>query len=333
MGSLKTYYTGLISWDWSLYPSAPYKGKGWIINFEKSPVISRSGLVNYGNKTKKQKEVIINACNYSSAQNALEMINSVYMLISAEPSFAEVEFVIPKDKEELIKLFPYELSRPHRCTMGTSHFPLACMIAAKASFKRSHKYALAKFRFASKLHSIFRVDIDPSHATEHLGISPFIEIHIRFAYSIVAAYSAIEEIGLEIRASVNSPSMIDGKWNPKVKNDIEERLRRVGIDSNEKFPWDLRGKPTRIEKSKQLPSRGRCDWAGGPYVRDCELEMIDAIRIASFLRSKISSHKMNPLVTSLTSYDVENVRMLARRLLLGALGFWPPPWYERNKKR
>jgi hypothetical protein len=42
---------------------------------------------------------------------------------------------------------------------------------------------------------------------------------------------------------------------------------------------------------------------------------------------------MNPLVTSLTSYDVENVRMLARRLLLGALGFWPPPWYERNKKR
>ena len=68
-------------------------------------------------------------------------------------------------------------------------------------------------------------------------------------------------------------------------------------------------------------------------MRDCELEMIDAIRIASFLRSKISSHKMNPLVTSLTSYDVENVRMLARRLLLGALGFWPPPWYERNKKR
>ena len=71
----------------------------------------------------------------------------------------------------------------------------------------------------------------------------------------------------------------------------------------------------------------------GLSLDDIELEMIDAIRIASFLRSKISSHKMNPLVTSLTSYDVENVRMLARRLLLGALGFWPPPWYERNKKR
>jgi len=54
---LNTYYTRLISWDWSLYPPAPYNGKGWTINFEKTPAIDRSGSVSYGGKEMKQREV------------------------------------------------------------------------------------------------------------------------------------------------------------------------------------------------------------------------------------------------------------------------------------
>jgi hypothetical protein len=50
---------------------------------------------------------------------------------------------------------------------------------------------------------------------------------------------------------------------------------------------------------------------------------IDAIRLASFLRSKVFSHKMKELASSLNSYDIENVKHLARRLLLETLGFWP----------
>jgi hypothetical protein len=273
----------------------------------------------------KQREVVIQAHNYNSAQNAFTMINCAHALSHTE-LLSEIQSVIPKNKKEYENIFPDELSRHHTDTIETSHFPLACIIAAKASNKRSYKYALAKFRFASELHSVFRVDKDPSSATEHLGVSPFISNHVRYAYSIIASYSTIEEVGLEIRASATNPSLIDGKWNPKVKNDIEKRLKKAGIDPKETFPWDLRGKPTRIEKSKQLPSKGRCSWAKGPYVRDCELEIIDAINVASYLRSKISSHKINSLVTSLNSYDIENVRMLARRLLLGSLGFWPPPW-------
>jgi len=325
MGKLKTYYTRLISWDWSLYPSAPYKGKGWVVNFENTLAIRRSSHVTYRNRKMKQKEVVIKAHNYNSAQNAFALINCAYTLSHAE-LLSEIHFVIPKNKKEHKDIFSDEFGRHYPDTIETSHFPLACIIAAKASNKISYKYALTKFRFASELHSVFRVDKDPSCATEHLGITPFISNHVRYAYSIIASYSTIEEIGLEIRASATNPSLIDGKWNPKVKNDLEKRLNKAGIDPKETFPWDLRGKPTRIEKSKQLPSKGRCSWAKGPYVRDCELEIIDAINVASYLRSKISSHKMNPLVTSLNSYDIENVRMLARRLLLGHLGFWPIPW-------
>lgn len=307
-----------------MFPSAPYKGKGWIISYEKTKSCKK-GRTHYNGKILENKEVTIHAHNFSSALNALELINCADMLRSGEPLMWEIETVIPKNKEELKTIYPFE--PPHSATVHHSYIPLACMIASKASHRRSYKYALTKFGFATRLHSIFQVDIDPSHATDHLGISPYISNHVRFAYAIIAAYSVIEEIGLEIRASANNPSIINGKWNPKVKDDLERRLKKAGIKQQETWPWDLRGKPTLVEKSKQLPSRGKCEWAKGPYIRDCELEIVDAINTASYLRSKISSHKMNPLVSSLNSYDIENVRMLARRLLLGALGFWPAKKY------
>ncbi|MDD5712877.1 MAG: hypothetical protein PHY31_09015 [Smithellaceae bacterium] len=330
MKKLRTYYTGLISWDWFLYPPSPYKGKGWIVDFESTPKSRTSGPSSkYKGKRLWEREAVIKAHNYCGASNALEMINCAFVLCSGEPGIAYAESVVPKDKQEFENMFPDELSETQITSTRTSHFPLACMVAAKASHKQAYKYAIAKFRFATDLHSVFRVDIDPRMATEHLGVTPFTLSHVRYAYCIITAYSAIEEIGLEIRASSNNPSMINGGWNPKVKADIEKRLEEAGINLKEPCPWRMRGKPTRLERSRQLPSRGRCSWAKGPYVRDCNLDVIDAIIAASFLRSKISSHKMNPLVASLTSYDVENVRMLARRLLLERLGFWPPPW--RNK--
>ena len=311
-----------------MFSPAPYKGKGWIIDFKKTKSCKK-GRTQYKGKILENKEVTIHSHNFSSALNTLELINCAILLCSGEPSMFEIKTIIPKDKKELGEIYSKDaFGPPPSPKVYTSYFPLACMIAARASHRRSYKYALAKFGFASRLHSIFQVDIDPSYSTDHLGISPYIENHVRFANAIIAAYSVIEEIGLEVRASASNPSMIKGKWNPKVKDDLERRLKKAGIKQQETWPWDLRGKPTRVEKSKQLPSKGKCKWAKGPYIRDCELEIMDAINTASYLRSKISSHKMNPLVSSLTSYDIENVRGLARRLLLGVLGFWPLKKYR-----
>jgi hypothetical protein len=321
---LNKYYTGLIAWDSSLYPPPPYKGKGWIVDLEKTKKC-KTGSVTYDGKKMKNLEVTLYARNFENAQNVLEMINSSILLSTAQPLVCEIQTVIPKDKKEYAAIFSDHQLGPEMPTFfSSSGFPVACMIAAKASHRKSYKYALTKFGLASRLHSVWSVDIDPSSATEHLGVSPFVSDHVRYAYAIIASYATIEEIGLEIRASSTNPSTINGNWNPIVRNDVEERLRKAGVDPEETFPWDLRGKPTRIEKSRRLPSKGKCSWAKGPYVRDCELEMVDAINIASFLRSKISSHKMSKIASSVTSYDVENVRMLARRLLLGILGFWPP---------
>ena len=113
---LNTYYTRLISWDWSLYPSSPYKGKGWIIKFEKTPAIERCGSVSYGNKKMKQREVVIQAHNYNSAQNAFTMINCAYALSHTE-LLSEIQSVIPKNKKEYEDIFPDELSRHHTDTI------------------------------------------------------------------------------------------------------------------------------------------------------------------------------------------------------------------------
>ncbi|MGH9612079.1 MAG: hypothetical protein ACRD4P_03255, partial [Bryobacteraceae bacterium] len=58
-------------------------------------------------------------------------------------------------------------------------------------------------------------------------------------------------------------------------------------------------------------------------VRDALVELVDAIAHVSWLRSKISSHRMkHDLVQLVSVYDVANAQFLARRLLLESLGFW-----------
>ncbi len=319
MKNLKKYYTGLMVPDWEEYPRPPYKGRGWHIVYSE-PTESGSSEDKYVD----QKEITIVSSSFKHAQKVLGLLICSMWLTVGETLFAEVEMVTPADSAEAEQISRenifFDAQTSHY--LSTGDIPYACIVTAKSSHRRPYMYALTKFRLASFLHSELAIDMDPKYATEHLGVSPFISDHVRFSYSIILSYSVIEEIGLEIRATKSSPSIINGKWNPTVKQDLESRLREAKINLDDRVPWALRGRPTKIEMAKPLPSKGKCSWARGPYLRDCELEVIDAIRIASFLRSKISSHKFDPIVSSLSSYDVENIRHLARRLLLEKLGYW-----------
>jgi hypothetical protein len=58
-------------------------------------------------------------------------------------------------------------------------------------------------------------------------------------------------------------------------------------------------------------------------VRDGDMDLVDALDLSSFLRSKISAHRTDKrLLRVLSAYDVANVQFLARRLFLESLGFW-----------
>ena len=141
------------------------------------------------------------------------------------------------------------------------------------------------------------------------------------AHCIISAYSVIEELGLEVRASNQKPSVLNGKWNPIVLADLENRLKAAGIDLSDTFPWLLRVTRRKIEMKKSLPITKPASWAYG-RVRDHEVNITDAIAYASWLRSNVSSHTIKETTRRLTAYDVANVQHLARRLILESIGEW-----------
>ena len=65
----------------------------------------------------------------------------------------------------------------------------------------------------------------------------------------------------------------------------------------------------------------KAEWARW-NVRDGEMQIIDAINYASFMRSSIAAHKSDhKMIRVLSIYDVANVQFLARRLILERMDF------------
>lgn len=123
------------------------------------------------------------------------------------------------------------------------------------------------------------------------------------------------ELGLEVRASRQNPSTINGEWNPVVKADLEARLRDSGCDLSESFLMLVRGSKTVLERERPHRSPLRAPWAWYA-VRDCEVNLLDAIAHISWMRSHVAAHRLKPkFARALSVYDVSNAQGLAARLL------------------
>lgn len=157
---------------------------------------------------------------------------------------------------------------------------------------------------------------------------------MRFAYAIITAYSVIEELGLEVRASNGNPSKLpNGEWNPLVLESLEKRLMNANINLDNKFLWINRGEETEIEKkyplkdsklilerNNEIELENEADKEYFEFMKDCYVYLPDAINYLSTLRSKISSHAVGDRIMNLSVYDVANAQMLARTLLLESSG-------------
>lgn len=310
------FATGLITTDFRDYPAPPYRGKNWSISYRIDRHHHHHAV--FGNKIIRGREVIITASDKAVAQKAIGMIHAGLVLLWPDPLMANQFLTVQKVREQ--GSFATVGEKPI-FQLNAQDIPRACLVASTASFSRQWCYALHKFLLSTQIYSPDVRSLDPSEGVHH-RLSAFEEDHVRFAYSVVTAYSVIEELGLEVRATSETPARLpDGEWNPIVRNDLQSRLQRARIDFREKTLWHLRSTPTRIERKRKPKSKSKPRWARGA-VRDCEVEMIDAIADASWLRSRISSHRFSQYVTSLSVYDVANVQHLARRLLLETLGQW-----------
>jgi hypothetical protein len=268
----------------------------------------------------KERFLTIFAKSRACAQKALNLIISSIDLYDGQvPWLKGMDFIAYSDTEPKY-LDPEEKKRAVEMSASVGGISLACAIAAKASRKEKFVYGIAKYAFSISLFSIPGVDLEPS--ARHIPIFRLPDDHIKLSHAIISAYSAIEELGLEIRASSKKPSKIKDQWNPAVKSDLEQRLMKAKININENMLWMRRGTRTKIERKKSPPISTKAPWAGGLQIRDCDINLIEAISLAHWLRSHVASHKTKDLTKVISPYDVINVQHLARRLLLEILGFW-----------
>lgn len=329
---LKKYYSGYIDLDCkSDYSGQPYKGRFFSIYFD-TPREGKSDVTcrikdSEGNDVEVEcKEAIIQTSSIENAIKVVELISAALTLLNAGLYEADRASILPFSSEER-KLMAQEFMLEEEMIGNQIHaIPqvlLACKIACKASFRRAYYNALLKYQLGNYLCSIAPIELDPSHSF-YYKLSPFHSDYVKFAYAIILFYSVIEELGLEIRATNKNPSFINKKWNLSIRKDLEERLKKGGINTKELFSWNLRSTPTKIErelrKKRKLKPVKKSSWARSS-VRDSEIELVDAILLVSNLRSSISSHKFSKFVESLSIYDVSNANYLSRRLLRERLGF------------
>ena len=299
-------------------PVPPFRGAGWRATLEIQDKCPGGTWV--GDKECPNREVVIYARSWLTAQRALNLIGCAIVVMEGGPLLWNPKSFIAHNRSEPAWLTGKRREGVEGQHVETAGIPVACSMAAKASRRRSWTYSLTKVSFSVSLFGVDVVDLEP-HRSPHFPISPFPSDHIRFAHAIVCAYSVLEDLGLELRASQQNPSTINGQWNPKVLSDLQSRLVDGGVDLCEKVIWTLRGPPTRIQKARPIKSIGRSLWSAGK-VRDCEVAVVDAIAYASWLRSYVASHAVKDLTKVLSPYDVVNVQHLARRLLLQCLGYW-----------
>lgn len=318
----RLFLTGLLVMDRPEdYPAPPWNGAGWNARLR----AHRRGytvqmVATAGNRNQRAKEVAIVARDPVTAQQALNSIWAALHLLNG-PEFSECSRILPARPIASDEIDPDDLTLLKKQEMSTTGIGLACFLAARASHDVALGYALELFQFSQRIHSTHIMDMEPHHSPI-VPPSPHKEDHIRLAYAIISAYAAIETLELELRASEKNPSRLaNGDWNPSVRADLETRLLKSHVDMTEPALWELRGQ-SGLEHARPLTGvTGKAPWADGE-VRDTQIELVDAIARASWLRSKVSSHKMPPLAAELTIYDVSNVQYVARRLLLSVLGHW-----------
>lgn len=321
MNTMQKYYTNLIILNYGQEDGYYCKGRGWQIHFEANATCHM--LVD----GKPAKEIIIYSSSKERAQYVANLLLAAHCLYTGELLTDDERTVFPNRAETIDEIAEQEIAGGHDC-IGVSNLPVSCLIAAKASQKHAYQYAIFKYLLSLRTIPLGVRALDPQGDwVPGKAISVLPKEHVFNANAITLGYSVLEELSFDIRASRKEPSMIDGKWNPKVKIELEERLVAAGIDLSEHLLWHLRDTPTKIERERKPAGIKKTEWARYK-VRDVYLNVIDAIAYASWLRSKVSAHRLSRLAKSLTIYDVANIQHLARRLLLETLGFWR--YYERN---
>ena len=200
--------------------------------------------------------------------------------------------------------------------------PVAVAMAVNAWSDSRTVYATHKLSHSYETEAITPWSTHPAHGQMFEKHSGEFSDHVRTSTAINLAFSAIEELNLQVKSSREKPRWLDNEytWNPTVLKDIKARLERAGINPERTVDWVVRGSET--EPAIQ-PARNRfSSYSDGKTIRDIELSLPDAIHACSFLRNYMTAHAFGGETPLLGPYEVYNVQQVARLLILSKCGVW-----------
>jgi hypothetical protein len=271
-----------------------------------------------------QMELLIEADSEEKAEDLLSIIHGGMLLAFPEPGLT-LNFVHLKEYIEEQNSW-YNEEPFINYLMRLENVGFGCQIATKAINDKQLIYAIEKYKVSLELASFTPKSADPRYGQVFNNYDIKHSYHTRSAFAIISAFSVIEELGLEVRSSSTNKRFLNnenGEWNPKVLNNILERLKEANINEDLTFDWIYRGEPTKIEQEIKPLFGIDSKWINyGKDVRDKTLTFPEAIHHASYLRNFIASHKFKELTQYISPYEVNNVQLLARQLIIRKIKMW-----------
>ncbi|WP_075982589.1 hypothetical protein [Bacillus massilinigeriensis] len=262
-------------------------------------------------------ELIVYAPNEDIAQNISNLIHGGRLLAYPDIFHNPSPKIVYDIKNNFILYENYRQNEINESML------FACLVAARSWKNKNLIYSIEKYRFSLQLDSFTPRSASPIHgqifSVENRGYT----YHVSAAYAFLSAYSIIEELGLDIRSSQKKPRFTkNDEWNSVVKEDIIKRLSGIGVKEYETINWLIRGTPSELYKSIKPKLGIKSKWNDGEIVNDQEMKIYDAIHYCSYIRNFFIGHKFDEVISYINPYDIHNVQMLVRRLILGNLDLW-----------
>jgi hypothetical protein len=263
----------------------------------------------------------------TEANNIIQLIRAAELIVEGFPDqkYANPSgFEIPDDSAVRASIFAdlFRTTGFFELFSFNMERPVGFAVAANAWSDRHTVYAIHKLAKSYETEAITPWSAHPRYGQIFEKHSGEFSDHVRSSIAINLAFSAIEELDLQINSSREKPRWLDKDytWNPRVLKDITSRLEKMGIDLNRTIDWIARGDETELAIQ---PARDQFSaYADGQVVRDIELSIPDAIHACSYLRNFVTAHAFGKETPRLGPYEVYNVQQVARFLVLSKCGLF-----------
>ncbi|UPT89819.1 hypothetical protein HAP41_0000013070 [Bradyrhizobium barranii subsp. apii] len=242
----------------------------------------------------------------TTANNVVGLICAASNIIEGIPmreTTLRRAFELPENPTEQLGVFR-DVFRSRGFFEQFSHsfdFPLAVALAATAWPDKAFVYAIHKLSRSLETESITWWSTHPRYGQIFDKHSELYSSHVSTSIAINLAFSAIEELKLQVKSSATKARFLAGDWNPAVLKDVQERLQNEGIDVGQKMNWIVRGDKSILEESIKPTLGAPAPYSDGQVVRDVELSIPEALHFSSFIRNFMTAHGFSEVSAFLVS--------------------------------